>query len=221
MAFFNLDNTMIIENSSHEVSRVVGREEDANRILKRISVETPKIIDASETPQQLIKKLDVLYKSALEEGAGFLSGYPASINSKAHYSPHPDLPDMVKVAKREGTFEIGTLAAADFVKEVVRQNREMLPKRYTIASSSDLEKFRGKYTGRILRFRGVEAKMNSYRGGSVFANGLPDVGVCLKASQPEYGAQIYIVEDPQEKISNENHKLEKALDKFGVSYSCF
>lgn len=202
MAFVNLDGTLVLENSALLVAELNGKGEEAKGILHDVLKRSPEVIEMSETPQALIKNLDALYEPALVKGAELVKGFPESRLSEVRFKLNPKLPKIREIAEENGGFEIGTMSARDFVNEFVRQHAEKLPREYSVACASDLEKFAGYFTGRISSYCGVEAKMNSRKSKVVFANGLPDFGASYKAEE------VYIVENPQPEISIENHNLQ-------------
>lgn len=211
MVFSDFDGTICEGNAALELSIVIGRGKEAKELYFDLHSKSKKIVSQADNQSQLMKELDALYKKQLENGAKLLKGVPVEKTKEISYEPNCKLSKMIEIAKEEGKLEIATLNDKIFVENFIEKNKEKLPE-CKIVSFSELEKRNGSFTGRILKYSGIEDKYNAYEEGSVFANSIVDIGACIKASERNYN--VFILND-----NHENILLEKALKKFNVPFS--
>jgi len=216
MVFSDFDGTLRGRNSAYDLSVEIGKGREAKEIYFNIHSKGKEIIKEEKNP---IKKLDMLYQEFLQLGAGLLQGVPTSKILQIPYKPTPQLPKIVEVAEKEGSLDIGTLTHQGFVERFIEVNKEQMPACCNIASASKLKENNGFFEGEIERYSGIEAKMHSYRGGSVFANSLSDIGVCVKASESRNSDKIYVIRDNGESLLSENAVLEDFLEKSEIPFS--
>ncbi|MEM5782058.1 MAG: hypothetical protein QXD43_02570 [Candidatus Aenigmatarchaeota archaeon] len=211
MVFSDFDGTIREGNAALELSMVIGKGKEAKELYFNLYSKSKKIVNQAENQSQLMKELDALYKKQLENGARLLKGVPVEKTKEISYKPNCKFLKMVEIAKKEGKLEIATLNDKIFVENFIEKNKEKLPE-YKIVSFSELERFNGSFTGRILKYSGIEDKYNAYKTGSVFANSIVDIGSCIKANERNYN--VFILND-----DHENVLLEEALKKFNVPFS--
>jgi len=217
MVFANYDDSIRHGNSAFDVGVYVGKKKEAKDLISKFYSKREEIV--RETPRsKLLEKLDNLYHSLLQKGAKLIEGVPVQKVSEIPHLPAPSLPKIVEVAEKEGCLDIGTLTCERFVEEFRKQNKEKLPSFCRVVSSSKLGTVRigdvEVFTGKISRYSGIQAKGDSYRGGTVFANSIADAVSCLKA-WPNY--EIYITKNSNENIP-ENGLLEEFLEESGISF---
>jgi len=206
MTFSDFDGTICKGNAALELSIAVGRGKEAKEIYFNLNSQSKKIVNETSNYFQLMRKLDKLYEEQLKRGAKLLEGVPVKKTLEISYQPNCKLSKMVEIAKEEGELEIATLTDKIFVENFIEKNKEKLPN-CRIVSFSELEKSNGKFTGKILKYSGVEDKYKAYENGSVFANSIVDIGACIKAFERNYN--VYILND-----NHENILLVDALKKF-------
>jgi hypothetical protein len=219
MVFSDFDGTLRPKNSAYDFSVAVGKEKEAKEIYFDIHSKGREIIRNEKNQSHLIKRLDNLYQSLLQLGSNLLQGVPSTRISQISYHPTPIFPKIAELAEKEGCLEIGTLTHEGFVERFIEANKEKMPSNCRIASASKLKEADGFFTGGIERYSGIENKMNSYRGGSVFANSLSDIGVCIKASESRNGDNIYVISDTGETPICENALLEGFLESNRIDFS--
>ena len=219
MAITDFDGTLRRRNAAYDFAVMVGREKEAKELYFNIHSRGKEIIGEEKNQSHLIKKLDMLYQSLLQMGSSLLQGIPTSRISQISYQPTPQLPKIVEIAEKEGSLDIGTLTHEGFAENFIEVNKEKLPACCKIVSASKLKENNGFFTGEIERFSGIETKMHSYRGGSVFANSITDVGICIKASESRNGDKIYVIRDNDESVLSENAVLEDFLEKSEIPFS--
>lgn len=215
MVFSDFDGTLRPKNAAYELAVIAGKEKEAKEFYFNIHSKGKGIIKEEKNP---IKKLDVLYQEFLELGSGLLQGISTSIISQIPYKTTSQLPKIVEIAEKEGSLDIGTLTHEGFVEKFIEVNKEELPACCKIVSASKLKENNGFFAGGIERYSGIEAKMHSYRGGSVVANSLSDVGVCIKASESRNGDRIYVIRDDVESAICENAVLEEFLRESKIPF---
>ena len=217
MVFADFDGTIRPGNAAYEFAAISGKGRKAKELYFTINSKTKEIVKEEKNQSHLIKRLDALYESLLKLGASLLQDVPTTRISEIPYQPTPKLLDIVATAEKEGALDIGTLDHEGFVEKFIEVNKEKLPSCCKIVSCSKLGEANGFFNGEIERYSGIEAKMHNYRSGSVYANSLSDIGVCVKANESKSNCKIYVVDNP-ESILNENALLEEFLEENGIPF---
>lgn len=207
--FVDLEEILKEGSSAFELAKAAGKEDEAKEIYFRLENACKKTIENSSSVNKLIRDLDSQYYLHIEEGANLLKGAPLSILSEVQYKPSIYCQKIVEKSKRNGGLVIGTCTDIRVAKKFIEINK--IPD-CAIASFSELDVKKEKFTGKLKRYNGPLAKMNNYKCGNVIGDGLENIGVFWKANEKNY--KVYVAES-----GNKSVLTEMALKKLKIPYS--